>query len=156
MYCQIRFDILYWFAVFFVILISVSNISPRIIMKRKIHGRRNQTTRYLRQKRYWKFPQKREHQTSTSLRASSLFWGSREKSRDSSTRKETRVRGAGWEARSLSSRLNFNSCLARCSFSWQFRSIVEPWRFCGLQALLVTDTIFLLPLWPRKVWNSFQ
>ena len=157
MYCQIRFDILYRSAVFFiVILISVSNISPRIIMKRKSHGRRNETTLYLRQKRYWKFPQKREHQTSTSLRASSLFWGSREKSRDSSTRKETRVRGAGWEARSLSSRLNFNSCLARCSFSWQFRSIVEPWRFCGLQALLVTDTIFSLPLWPRKVWNSFQ
>ena len=62
MYCQIRFDILYCFAVFFVILISVSNISPRIIMKRKIHGRRNQTTRYLRQKRCWKFPQKREHE----------------------------------------------------------------------------------------------
>ena len=141
---------------YFVLFRSVSNISPRIIMKRKSRGRRNQTTRYLRQKRYWKFPQKREHQTSTSLRASSLFWGSREKSRDSSTREETRVRGAGWEARSLSSRLNFNSCLARYSFSWQFRSIVEPWRFCGLQALLVTDTIFSLPLWLRKVWNSFQ
>ena len=130
MYCQIRFGILYCSAVFFiVILISVSNISPRIIMKRKSHGRRYETTLYLRQKRCWKFPQKREHQTSTSLRASSLFWGSREKSRDSSTRKETRVRGEGREARSLSSRLNFNSCLARYSFSWQFRSIVEPWRF---------------------------
>ena len=157
LYCQIRLGILYCSAVFFiVILISVSNISPRIIMKRKSHGRRYETTLYLRQKRCWKFPQKREHKTSTSLRASSLFWGSREKSRDSSTRKETRVRGAGREARSLSSRLNFNSCLARYSFSWQFRSIVEPWRFCGLQALLVTDTIFSLPLWPRKVWNSFQ
>ena len=89
MYCQIRFDILYCFAVFFVILISVSNISQRIIMKRKIHGRRSETTLYLRQKRCWKFPQKREHQTSTSLRARrarSLFWGSREKSRESSTR----------------------------------------------------------------------
>ena len=141
---------------FIVILISVSNILPRIIIKRKSHGRRNETTLYLRQKRYWKFPQKREHQTSTSRRASSLFWGSREKSRESSTRKEMRVRGAGWEARSLSSRLNFTSCLARYSFSWLFRSIVEPWRFCGLQALLVTDTIFSLPFWPRKVWNSFQ
>ena len=129
------FGLLYRSAVFFiVILISVSNISPRIIMKRKSHGRRNETTLYLRQKRYWKFPQKREHQTSTSLRASSLFWGSREKSRESSTRKETRVRGAGWEARSLAkgelaSTLNFNSCLARYSFSWQFRSIVELERF---------------------------
>ena len=122
--------------------------------EKKSHGRRNETTLYLLLKTCWKFPNKREHQTSTSLRASSLFWGSREKSRDSSTRKETRVRGAGWEARSLSSRLNFNSCLARCSFSWQFRSIVEPWRFCGLQALLVTDTIFSLPFWPRNVWNS--
>ena len=157
MYCQIPFGLLYRSAVFFiVILISVSNISPRIIMKRKSHGRTKETTLYLRQKRYWKFAQKREYQTSTSLQGSSLFWGSREKSRESSTRKETRVRGAGWEARSLSSRLNFNSCLARYSFSWQFRSIVEPWRFCGLQALLVTDTIFSLPLWPRKVWNSFQ
>ena len=63
MYCQIPFGLLYRSAVFFiVILISVSNISPRIIMKRKIHGRRNQTTRYLRQKRCWKFPQKREHE----------------------------------------------------------------------------------------------
>ena len=51
--------------------------------------------------RHADIPQKREHQTSTSLRASSLFGGSREKSRDSSTRKETLVRGAGWEARSL-------------------------------------------------------
>ena len=224
MYCQIRFDILYCFAVFFVILISVSNISPRIIMKRKIHGRRNQTTRYLRQKRcwkfpqkreherwgkvwytpslklftfrtlkilwfncfglekhtcmycqirfrqwyfvlfcsvfyyyfdfskqhftkdnnekkrhgrrnettfylrqkrYWKFPQKREHNTSTSLRGSSLFWGSRE------TRRECEGR-PGWEARSLAingelaSRLNFNRCLSRYSFSWQIRSTVEP------------------------------
>ena len=90
MYCQIPFGLLYRSAVFFiVILISVSNISPRIIMKRKSHGRRNETTLYLRQKRCWKFPQKREHQTSTSLRARrarSLFWGSREKSRESSTR----------------------------------------------------------------------
>ena len=36
MYCQIPFGLLYRSAVFFiVILISVSNISPRIIMKRK-------------------------------------------------------------------------------------------------------------------------
>ena len=35
-YCQIPFEILYCSAVFFIdILISVSNISPRIIMKRK-------------------------------------------------------------------------------------------------------------------------
>ena len=125
--------ILYFSAMFFiVILISVSNISPRIIMKRKSHGRRNDTTRYLRLKRCWKFSQKWDHQTSISLRASSLFWGSREKSRESSTRKETRVWGAGWEAPSLAingvlaTRLNFNSCLARYLFSWQFRSIVEP------------------------------
>ena len=133
MYCQIRFGILYCSAVsFIVILISVSNISPRIIMKRKIHGRRNQTTRYLLLKRCWKFPQKRDHQTSTSLPASSLFWESREKSRESSTRNMARVRGAGWEARSLAingelaTRLNFNSCLACYLFSWQFRFIVEP------------------------------
>ena len=36
-----------------------------------------------------------------SLRGSSLFWGSREKSRESSARKVTLVRGAEWEARSL-------------------------------------------------------
>ena len=87
---------------FIVILISVSNISPRIIMKRKSHGRRNDTTRYLRLKRCWKFSQKWDHQTSISLRASSLFWGSREKSRESSTRKETQVRLGQGERRVLS------------------------------------------------------
>ena len=71
---------------------------------KKSHGRRNETTLYLRLKTCWKFPQKREHQTSISLRASSLFWASREKSRGSSTRKETRVRGAGREARSFPTR----------------------------------------------------
>ena len=132
MYCQIRFGILYCSAVFLiVILISVSNISSRIIMKRKSHGRRNETTLNLRLKTCRKFPQKREHQTSTSLRAKSLFWGRSEKSRENTTRKEMQVRGAGWEARSLAkgelaSRLNFNSCLVRYSFSSQFRSIVEP------------------------------
>ena len=136
MYCQIPFGLLYRSAVFFiVILISVSNISPRIIMKRKGHGRRYETTLYLRQKRCWKFPQKREHQTSTSLRARSLFWGSREKSRESSTHGDA-ARWRDCEGRSerrvlsrlalLSSRLNFNSCLSRYSFSWQFRSIEEP------------------------------
>ena len=36
MYCQIRFGILYCSAVFLIVIsISVSNISPRIIMKRK-------------------------------------------------------------------------------------------------------------------------
>ena len=95
MVCQIRFGILYCSAVFFfiVILISVSNISSSVIMKRKSHGRRNETTLYLRLKTCWKFSQKREHQTSTSLRASSLFWARREKSRESSTRKVTKVRG---------------------------------------------------------------
>ena len=98
--------------------------------EKKSHGRRNETTLYLRLKTCWKFPQKREYQTSTSLRGSFLFRGSRKKSREV-TRKETRVRGAGWEARSLAkgelaSRLNFNSCLVRYSFSSQFRSIVEP------------------------------
>ena len=62
--------------------------------EKKSHGRRNETTLYLLLKTCRKFPQKREHQTSTSLRASSLFWGSREKSRHSSTHKVTRVRGA--------------------------------------------------------------
>ena len=90
-----------------VILISVSNISPRIKMKRKSHSRRYKTTLYLRLKSCWKLPQKREHQPSTSLRARSLFWGSREKSRDSSTRKVTRVRGARWQARSLTTRFAF-------------------------------------------------
>ena len=98
--------------------------------EKKSHGRRNETTLYLRLKTCRKFPQKREHQTSTSLRAKSLFWGSSEKSRENTTRKEMRVRGAGWEARSLAkgelaSRLNFNSCFARYSFSWQLPSIVE-------------------------------
>ena len=48
------------------------------------HGRRNETTLYFRLKTCWRCPQKREHQTSTSLRARrarSLFWTSREKSR---------------------------------------------------------------------------
>ena len=123
MYCQIPFVILYCSAVFLIApLISVSNISPRMIMKRKSHGRRNETTVYLRLKTCRKFPQKREHQTSTSLRASSLFWGSHKKSRENTTPKEMRVRGVGWEARSLAKgelarRLNFNSCFARYSFS---------------------------------------
>ena len=69
--------------------------------EKKSHGRRNETTLYLRQKRYWKFPQKREHQTSISLRGSILFWGSREKSHESSTDKVTKVPGARWEACSL-------------------------------------------------------
>ena len=102
MSCQIRFGILYCSAVFFyVIFISLSNISSRIIKKRKNHGRRNETSLYFRLKTCRKFPQKREHQTSTSLRASSLFWGSREKSRESSARRVTLARGAEWEARSL-------------------------------------------------------
>ena len=43
----------YCSAVFFiVILISVSNISPRIITKRKDHGRRYKTTLYLRLKSF--------------------------------------------------------------------------------------------------------
>ena len=88
-------------SVFYVTFISLSNISSRIILKRKSHGRRNETTLYFRLKTCRKFPQKREHNTSTSLRASSLFWARRENSRESSTRKETRVRGAEWEARSL-------------------------------------------------------
>ena len=123
MYCQIPFGILYCSAVFLIVtLISVSNILSRMIMKRKSHGRRNETTVYPRLKTCRKFSQKREHQTSTSLRASSLFWGSRKKSRENTTRKEMRVRGVGWEARSfakgeLASRLNFNSCFVRYSFS---------------------------------------
>ena len=102
MYCQIRFGILYCSAVFFMLFLS--NISSRIILKWKSHGRRNKTPRYLRLKTCRKFPQKREHQTSTSLRARrarSLFWGSREKSRESSARKVTLARAAEWEARSL-------------------------------------------------------
>ena len=63
--------------------------------EKKSHGRRNETTLYLLLKTCWKFPNKREHQTSTSLRASSLFWGSREKSRESSTRNMARVRARG-------------------------------------------------------------
>ena len=66
---------------------------PKDDNEKKSHGRRNETTLYLRLKTCWKFSQKREHQTSTSLRASSLFWASREKSRESSTRKVTKVRG---------------------------------------------------------------
>ena len=75
--------------------------------EKKSHGRTKETTLYLRLKTCWKFPQKREYQTSTSLRGSSLFWARRENSRESSTRKETRVRGAGWEARSLATSFAF-------------------------------------------------
>ena len=75
--------------------------------EKKSHGRRNETTLYLRLKTCWKFPQKREYQTSTSLRGSSLFWARRENSRESSTRKETRVRGAGWQERSLATSFAF-------------------------------------------------
>ena len=63
--------------------------------EKKSHGLWNGTTLFLRLKTCRKFPQKREHQISTTLQGSSLFWGSREKSRESSTRKETRVWGAG-------------------------------------------------------------
>ena len=73
MYCQIRFGILYCSAVFYVIFISLSNISSR---RRGCEGR-----------------------------------------------SERRVLS---RLALLSSRLNFNSCLSRYSFSWQFRSIVEP------------------------------
>ena len=46
MYCQIRLGLLYCFAVHvLIIVISVSNISPRII-----HGRTKETTLYLRLK----------------------------------------------------------------------------------------------------------
>ena len=109
MYCQIRLGLLYCFAVLFIV-ISVSNISPRIQdnNEKKSHGRRNETTLYLRLKTCWKFPQKREHQTSTSLRGSFLFRGSREKSRESNTRKETRVRGAGWQACLLATSFAFS------------------------------------------------
>ena len=92
---------------YFVLFCSVfycyfsKQLSTKDNNEKKSHGRRNETTLYLRLKTCRKFPQKREHQTSTSLRASSLFWGSREKSRHSSTHKVTRVRGAVWEARSL-------------------------------------------------------
>ena len=122
-------------AVFFiVILISVSNISPRIIMKRKKHSRRNKTTLYLRLKTCWKFPHKREHQTSTSLWELGLYLGGVAKNharaacvrtRDCEGRGERRVVS---RLALLSSRLNENSCLAHHSLSWQFRSIVEPWR----------------------------
>ena len=132
MYCQIRLGILYCSAVFFYCYFHFSKQHfTKDNNEKKSHGRRNETTFYLLLKTCRKFPQKREHQTSTSLRGSFLFRGSREKSRESSTRKETRERGAWWEARSLAkgelaSRLNFNSCLVRYSFSSQFRSIVEP------------------------------
>ena len=136
MYCQIPFGLLYRSAVFFiVILISVSNISPRIIMKRKKHSRRNKTTLYLRLKTCWKFPHKREHQTSTSLWELGLYLGGVAKNharaacvrtRDCEGRGERRVVS---RLALLSSRLNENSCLAHHSLSWQFRSIVEPWRF---------------------------
>ena len=136
MYCQIRFGILYCSGVFFiVILISVSNISPRIKMKRKNHSRRNKTTLYLRLKTCSKFPHKREHQTSTSLWELGLYLGGVAKSharaacvmrRDCEGRGERRVLS---RLALLSSRLNENSCLAHPSLSWQFRSIVEPWRF---------------------------
>ena len=92
---------------YFVLFCSVfycyfsKQLSTKDNNEKKSHGRRNETTLYLRLKTCRKFPQKREHQTSTSLRASSLFWGSREKSRHSSTHKVTRVRGTVWEARSL-------------------------------------------------------
>ena len=76
-------------------------------MKRKSDGQGNETTLYLRLKTCRKFPQKREHHTLTSLRGSSLFWGSRERSRESSTRKVTRVRGAESEARSLAPSFSF-------------------------------------------------
>ena len=103
-YCQIRFR-QWYFVLFCSVFYCYFDFSKQHFTKdnneKKSHGRKNETTLYLRLKTCWKFPQKREHQTSTSLRASSLFWGSREKSRHSSTHKVTRVRGAVWEARSL-------------------------------------------------------
>ena len=61
--------------VFYVIFISLSNISSRKIMKRKNHGRRNETTLYFRLKTCRKFPQKREHQTSTIACEEALYFG---------------------------------------------------------------------------------
>ena len=98
MYCQIRFR-QWYFVLFCSVFYCYFDFSKQHFTKdnneKKSHGRRNETTLYLRLKTCRKFPQKREHQTSTTLQGSSLFWGSREKSRESSTRKETRVRGAG-------------------------------------------------------------
>ena len=44
-------------------------------MKRKNHGRRNETTLYFRLKTCRKFPQKREHQTSTIACEEALYFG---------------------------------------------------------------------------------
>ena len=49
MYCKFRLGLLYCLAVLFIV-ISVSNISPRIIMKKKGHGHTKETTLYLRLK----------------------------------------------------------------------------------------------------------
>ena len=64
---------------------------PKDDNEKKSHGRRNETTLYLRLKTCWKFPQKREYQTSTCLRGSSLFWASHEKSRECEGQGERRA-----------------------------------------------------------------
>ena len=72
------------------------------------------------------------------------------------SRKVTRVRGAGWEVRFLSSRLTSTAVLRANHFHDNFVRLWNLNAFRGLQALLITDTIFSLQFWPRKVWNSFQ
>ena len=115
--------------------------------EKKSHGRRNETTLYLRLKTCRKFPQKREHQTSTSLRARrarSLFWGSREKSarvrwRDCERRSERRVLS---RLALLSSRLNFNSCLARYSSS----TLPKPIAFRDRSIVMSPSLLFSGPI----------
>ena len=55
-----------------------------------------------------KIPPETRISTSTSLWGSSLFWARRENSRESSAHKETRVPGAGWQARSIARSFAFS------------------------------------------------
>ena len=95
-----------------------------------------------------KFPQKREHQISTSLRESSLFWASCEMSRECDGQGERRALSlAGWTSTAVLRAIHSHDNFVRL---WNLDA------FCVLQALLITDTIFSLPFWPINVWNSFQ
>ena len=97
MYCQKSWHFVLFCGVFYCYYDFRKQHFTKDDNEKKSHGRRNETTLYLRLKTCRKFPQKREHQISTTLRESSLFWASCEMSRECDGQGERRALSlAGW------------------------------------------------------------
>ena len=121
MYCQIRLGLLYCFAVLFIV-ISVSNISPRIIMKRKAMAVQKKPPYTSVERQAENFPRNENIKLQLAC-DEALYFGrdariharaARVKKRECEGRGERRVLS---RLPLLSSRLNFNSCRPRYSFS---------------------------------------